>query len=101
MIKQIGLPVHSCLILLDTCTFIDCRPNWIPLSLTEIVKLHIICRTCNLEQIFSCWLIIILWQDESKNRKEIYNHVQAVPWEATNADKNLHVLACKLDLQYT
>ena len=97
VIKQIGLPVHSCLILLDTCTCIDCRSNWTPLSLTEIVKLHVICRTCNLEQIFSCWLIIILWQVQSKNRKEIYYQVQAVPWEATNAAKNLHILACKLD----
>ena len=101
VIKQIGLPVHSCLILLDTCTCIDCRSNWTPLSLTEIVKLHVICRTCNLEQIFSCWLIIILWQVQSKNRKEIYYQVQAVPWEATNAAKNLHILAFKLDLQCT
>ena len=32
----------------------DCRLNWTPLSLTEIVNLHVICRTRNLEQIFSC-----------------------------------------------
>ena len=43
----------------------------------------------------------ILWQVQSKNRKEIYYQIQAVPWEATNAAKNLHILACKPDLQCT
>ena len=32
----------------------DCRLNWTLLSLTEIVNLCLICRTSNLEQIFSC-----------------------------------------------
>ena len=73
----------------------DCRPNSTPL-----VNLQVIHRTHNVEQIFSCWLIIILWQVQSKNRKEINYQVQAVLWKATNAAKNLHILACKLDLQY-
>ena len=33
LIKQIGLPLHSCLILLNIPLYMyDCGPNWTPLS---------------------------------------------------------------------